>query len=197
MITKLLIGTGNPMKFANYKKYFVNSGIELISTKDLGITEEPQETGTTMEANAILKAKYYNEKSGMPTLADDAGFEIPALNNFPGVNSKRFAGHEMTDDEIINGILEKMKELKGDQRKATMKLSLALALDQDHVYTANGSLSGHVPEQPNEKRFDRFPYRSLLFVDALNKWSIDMTPEESEKLGYRGAAVTQLKKYLE
>ncbi len=197
MISKLLLGTGNSSKPPFYRKYFADLPIEIISAADLGIAEEPEESGETLEDNAILKAKYYFEKSGgLPTLADDSGFEIPALNNFPGVKSRRFAGHEMADEEIISAILEEMKDLKGEQRAARMRISCALMLSPSEIHVANGSVEGHVPEVPYEKRHKLFPYRSLLFVDSIGKWFHDLLSEDEDWVGYRKQAVNELKKYL-
>ncbi len=197
MIAKLLIGTGNPSKLKHYQRYFADILIELIMPRDLGIAEQPRETGQTLEDNAVLKAKYYAERSGLPTLADDAGFEIPALNNFPGVMARRFAGHNMTDEEVISGILDRMKHLKGDERRARMRVVCALALAPNRIFTASGVIEGHVPEAPYEKREPHLPYRSLLFVDKLNVWFDELTADGLEdKVGYRKAAVEQLKKFL-
>jgi XTP/dITP diphosphohydrolase len=198
MIAKLLVGSANPTKSVHYKKYFADMPIKIISAADLGITDEPEETGETFEDNAILKAKYYFEKSGgLPTLADDAGFEIPALNNFPGVKSRRFAGHEMGDEEIIAAILEAMKDLKGEARKARMRISCALMLSPVQIHVASASTEGHVPETPSPKREPHFPYRSLLFVDSVNAWLGDIGPENKDIMDHRGVAVAELKKYLE
>jgi inosine/xanthosine triphosphate pyrophosphatase family protein len=87
-----------------------------------------------------------------------------------------------------------MKDLEGDDRKARMRVACALRLNKDHEYIATGSLEGHVPKEPYEKRHSKMPYRSLLFVDSLNKWFEDITKEDP--VGYRKAAVEELKKYL-
>ncbi len=196
MITKLLLGTNNSAKAAHMRQFLSDLPIELVTPQDLGITIEPEETGVTFEENALIKANYYFQKSGLPTIADDAGFEIPALNNFPGVHSKRFADHEMNDEEIISGILEKMKDLSGDDRKAHFRIVIVLKLSDEEVHTASGSISGHVPESPLDKRMEKFPYRSLLFVDELNKWFYEVSEEEENQLGYRKGAVEKLKPYL-
>lgn len=194
MIETLLIGSGNPTKIGIYKDYFSDLPVKLVSTKDLSLTEEPEEDRATLEENAILKAKFYFERSGLPTLADDAGFEIPALNNFPGVYSRRFAGPEATDNQIIDAIIEKMKDLKGDERKARMRVAVAFTLDGKQVHVGTGEITGHVPEVPYEKRTAHMPYRSLLFVDSVNKWFDDLLGEDG--IGYRKKAVEELKKYL-
>jgi XTP/dITP diphosphohydrolase len=197
MIGKLLLGTNNASKVAHYKEYLKDLPIQIMTPKEVGIIESPEETGDTLEANAILKADYYFKKSGLPTLADDGGFEIPVLNNFPGVYSRRFAGHEMSDEEVISEIIKRMDGLADEQRHARMRAVSALRLDAEHIYTATGSIEGHVQQTPDPRRMTDFPYRSLLFIDALNKSFYDITEAEEEQLGYRKAAVEQLKRYLQ
>lgn len=192
----LLIGSGNPNKLAHYRELASRFFLKLAMPQDFGNFPEPEETGQTLEENALLKAKYYCKLTGLPTLSDDAGLEIPALNNFPGVLSRRFAGKTMADEEIIAGILEKMKGLQGSQRAARMRAVIALALDADRVYTTTGALEGRVPQAPYPKIQARFPYRSLLFVDKVQKWFYQLTPEDEERLGYRAAAIKKLFPYL-
>jgi non-canonical purine NTP pyrophosphatase (RdgB/HAM1 family) len=195
-ITKLLLGTGNPTKIEYYKRYLSDLPLELVTTKELNLNE-PEETGNTIEENAWLKAKHYFKESGLPTLADDAGFEIPALNNFPGTHTHRFAGYDMSDKEVIEGIIDKMEGLKDDERKGQFKVALALALSENEIITSVGSAAGIVPEKPYDKVMPHFPYRSLLFIPQFNKWFYDLTDEEEERLGYRAAAVKKIKKQLQ
>ncbi|MEK9180749.1 MAG: non-canonical purine NTP pyrophosphatase [Patescibacteria group bacterium] len=195
MIEKLLLGTGNPKKVEHYKEFLRDFKGEIFSVKDLAILE-PVEDAATLEENAVAKAKYYFQKAGFPALADDGGFEIPALNNFPGVKSKRFAGKDLTDQETIEEILKRMRGLVGEQRKARFRVVVALAQSPYVVHTASGVIEGVVPEKPYEKIMPHFPYRSLLFVTAMNKWFYEVTEEEEERLGYRKAAVERLKKFL-
>ena len=197
MIKKLLLGTNNSAKVAHMKQFLSDLNIEIVTPQEVGITEEPEETGKTLEENARLKADFYFGKSGLPTIADDAGFEIPALDNFPGVYSKRFAGHEMTDEEIIFGILKKMKDLTGEQRKGDFKIVIALKLSDSEVHITSGQISGTVADQPLDRRMERFPYRSLLYVDQLDKWFMDVTEEEENSIGYRKGAVEQLKPFIQ
>lgn len=193
---KLLIGTGNPAKTKHYEKFLKGWGVKLVSAFDAGVTEKPEETGMTLEENAILKAKFYFERSGLPTLADDAGFEIPALNNWPGVNSHRLNGRgESSDEEIIDTVINRMKGLKGERRQAKMKIVLALALFPDNIKTASGEIEGIVPEKPYDKIELHFPYRSLLFVPKLNKWFYDIGVEKNG-MDHRKIALEKLKSYL-
>ena len=103
MPLKLLIATTNPGKLAEIKRFLFDVPVELVSLNDVGITDHVEETGATFEENAVLKAKFYAEKSGLPTLADDGGFEIDALHGEPGVKSHRwvYGDRENTDEELM------------------------------------------------------------------------------------------------
>jgi XTP/dITP diphosphohydrolase len=195
VIQKLLIGSGNNQKVEHYRRFLGDVPFQIVDLPDFNIPE-PEESGKTFEENALIKVNYYFEKTGLPVLADDGGLEIPALGNFPGTQAHRFAGHDMSDEEVIAGIIEKMKDLKGSQRKARFRVVLALRLGKDEIYTASGTIEGTIPEKPLEKRMPHFPYRSLLYVDSLGKWFFDVTEEEENRLGYRRAAVEKLKPLL-
>lgn len=193
---ELLIGSGNPQKIKHYSAHLRDIPYKLLTPLMLGITEFAPETGKTLEENALSKAKFYFAKTGLPTLSEDAGFEIPALGNFPGVLSKRFLGNEMTDEKIIAGILQRMVKLEKEKRKARMRIAIVLLTSPNIYHTATASIEGVVPKQPFDKIISSFPYRSLLYVTALNKWFYDVTHKDEEKLGYRTKAIIKLKKYL-
>ncbi|HVY68011.1 MAG TPA: non-canonical purine NTP pyrophosphatase [Patescibacteria group bacterium] len=193
---KLFIGTTNSGKLAHYRQFLSGSGIEIITPNDLNIAGQPEETADTVEGNAILKAKFYFQKSRLPTLCDDAGFEIPALGNWPGTHAHRINGQEAGDREIIDAITARMKNLTGEDRRARMRVVLALATPDGKIRTASGEISGLVPAQHYDKLMPRFPYRSLLFLPELNKWFYDLTEAEENKLGYRRAALEKIKSYL-
>src|SRR5581483_7836021 len=105
---KLLIGTSNQAKVETYKKLLKDFDLEIVSAKDLKI-DAPEENEKTFEAEAVKKSQYYFQKSGIPTIVDDGGFEIEALNGEPGVRSRRWIGREMTDEEIIQEVFKRMK----------------------------------------------------------------------------------------
>src|SRR3989338_11058336 len=109
-MNKILIGTSNQAKLETYKKLLKDFNFEIISSKDLNIPV-PEEKHKTFEEEAVNKAKYYFEKSGIPTIVDDGGFEIDALNGEPGVKSKRWIGREMTDEEIVAEVFKRMKNV--------------------------------------------------------------------------------------
>lgn len=197
---RLLIATTNPGKLAEIKRFLKNLPITLVSLRDVGITDVVKETGKTFEENAILKAKYYCEKSGLPTLADDGGFEIGALGGEPGVKSHRWihGDREDTDEELIAYTLEKLKGLPRARRGAQLRLVLALVLPNGRVVTAEESTHGVVAEQASKHRTSGFPYRSLLFLPEINKYYDHdlLTPEETERFNHRKRALDKLKPIL-
>lgn len=197
---KLLIATTNPGKLAEIKRFLEDVPIELIGLKDMGITDVVEETGKTFEENAILKAKYYCRKSGLPTIADDGGFEIEALDGEPGVKSHRWIhkDREDTDEELIAHTLEKMKGLPQAQRGAQLRLVLALVFPDGQKFTVEEKTRGIVAEKPSDHRTAGFPYRSLLFLSEIDKYYDHdlLTPEETEQFNHRKRALDKLKPIL-
>ncbi|OGE83281.1 MAG: hypothetical protein A3B10_01365 [Candidatus Doudnabacteria bacterium RIFCSPLOWO2_01_FULL_44_21] len=188
---KLLIGTGNPAKIKEYKKLLKPFGFEIVSAKDLGIIE-PDEIGRTFEQTAIDKAKYYYNKSGVPTVVDDGGFEIEALNGEPGVKSRRWLGREMTDEEIIEEIMKRMQDVPNEKRASKHTVVVALATPYG-IFTSDANIDGIVAEKPHTKRIEGFPYRSILYLPNYKKYWIELSEEEDEILNHRRAALEKIK----
>ncbi len=197
---KLLIATTNPGKLAEIRRFLGDFPVELVALKDVGITDVVEETGSTFEKNAILKAKYYCKKSGLPTLADDGGFEIDSLGGEPGVKSHRWIhqDREDTDEELIAYTLEKMRGLPRAQRAAQLRLVLALIFPDGQHYTVEEKTRGIVAEKSSDHRTPGFPYRSLLFLPEISKYYDHdlLTPEETERFNHRKRALDRLKPIL-
>lgn len=194
-MNKLLIGTGNPAKVSTYKKLLKNFELEIVSAKELNI-EAPPENAKSFEEEAVKKAKYYFERSGIPAIVDDGGFEIEELNGEPGIKSRRWIGREMTDEEIIAEVMKRMKELPVGKRNAKHTVFLALAT-QFGVFTAHSEITGIVPEKPSEKRIEHFPYRSVLYLPNYHKYWDELTDEEQEILNHRKFAIEKLHDILQ
>jgi XTP/dITP diphosphohydrolase len=193
---ELLIATSNPAKLAEIKQFLGDLPIKIVSLHDINIPADAPETGKTFSENAILKAKYYFAKSGMPTIADDGGFEIDALNGEPGVKSHRWVNqdHESTDEELIQFTMKRMIDVPLEKRGAQLHLFLAFILLNGQLYTSESLVRGIIPLKPSTKHVSGFPYRSLLFLPEINKFydHAVMTPEETEKYNHRGNAVRAL-----
>ncbi|MEK7060737.1 MAG: non-canonical purine NTP pyrophosphatase [Patescibacteria group bacterium] len=197
---KLLIATTNPGKLNEIRKFLAGNPIEFVSLKDVGITDSVEETGKTFEENAVLKAKYYCKKSGLPTLADDGGFEIDALNGEPGVKSHRWidSSKESSDEELIAYTIKRMEHVPEGKRVAQLRLVLALALPDGTLKTAEASVRGIVPMNPTGTHSIGFPFRSLLYIPELGKYynHEELTDEENVVYNHRRKALEQLKPYI-
>lgn len=200
-MNKLLIATTNPGKLAEIKLFLSGVPVELIGLKDVGITDHPEETGISFEENAILKAKHYAKESGLPTLADDGGLEIDALNGEPGVKSHRWihSDREDTDEELIQYALDRMKDIPEDKRGAQLRLVLALVMPDAEVFTSEEKVRGIIPQKPSDVRHEGFPYRSLLFLPEINKFynHDELTATETETYNHRKKALEILKPIIQ
>lgn len=197
---KLLIATTNPAKLEEIREILSDLPVTCVGLSDVGITDQVEETGETFEENAILKAKYYAEKSGLPTLADDGGLEIDALGGKPGVHSHRWAtpNRDGTDEELINFTLEKLKGLPSDKRGAQLRVVEALVLPNGDTHTSEGVIRGMIPEKPSSYRKTGFPYRSLLFLPDIGKFynHDELTPEEHNRYNHRKKALEKIKQVI-
>ncbi len=191
-MNKILIGTGNPAKINVYKDLLKDLNLELVTSKDLNIPE-PEEAADSFEKQAIEKARYYFEKSGLPAIVDDGGFEIEALNGEPGIKSRRWVGREMSDEEIIDEVMKRMDGIKDRSCKHTVVLALASPFG---IFTSYGDIVGMVAEKPSEKRVERFPYRSVMYLPNYNKYWVELSDEEEEILNHRKHAIEKLQDIL-
>ena len=124
---RLLVATHSVHKLAELRALLRLERGELVSLADLGIVEDPDETGWTFETNARIKARFGARRTGLPTLADDSGLEVDALDGGPGVRTKRYAGPSASDQDNNAKLLAALAGLAPDQRGARYVCVLALA----------------------------------------------------------------------
>jgi len=195
---KLLIGSHNPAKVADYKKYLVHSNLEIVTLKDIGFLEEPLEIGQTFEENAMQKARYYAEKTELPTLGEDGGIEVEALGGEPGVNSSRWVGPLGTDEDRIKKLLTMMEGVPKEKRTAKLGFVAVVYFPAEREYLkVEGGLKGVITEKPSPNRIKGFPYRSIFLLPDLGKIHVDLTEEEREMINHRKKACKELLLTLE
>ena len=169
---ELLYATNNPGKLDEVGKY-LGGGQPIESPKSLGLQIEVEETGKTLEENALLKARAYRAEVGPDTIvmADDTGLEIDALDGEPGVKVRRWKDGqtEMTDGEIVEYCLERMKDIPAGERTARFRTVIALALPDGQEELFDGSLQGEIVENDADTRVPGFPFRSLLYLPEIGK----------------------------
>ena len=189
---RLLIATTNPAKFKEASAILANEGIELLGLKDFpGIAPAP-ETGTTFEENAILKAKSYYAKTGTPCIADDGGLMVDYLDSAPGVQSRRWAGENATDQERADMILAKLKGLPREKRTARLGGYIAF-WNGETLLTSQNWVEGHIADRVTGKIQTGFPYRAILTVAKFNKPYAGLTEQEHAEVNFRRKNLNALK----
>ncbi len=196
MLKEILYATNNPGKVIEVSRLLNFNGIKVVSPKDLEIDLDVPETGNTLEENAILKAKgFLPYSNGRYVLADDTGLEIDALGGEPNIHVRRWrdGATRMTDQEIIDYCLERMKGLPMEKRGGQFRTVLALAAPDGKIVTFDGILRGVIPLAPSPKRVEGFPFESLFFVPEWNMLlgeARDIAPDKKgEKLNHRERAL--------
>ena len=163
-------------------------GIQVISQKEAGINIDVEETGTTFEENATLKASTIYDIIKKPVIADDSGLEIDALDGAPGVYSHRFAGENATDSDRVQKALTLLKEVPDEKRTARFRCCICLIDEAGEKHIFNGTAEGKIGYEPiGENGFGYDP----IFVYG-DKTFAQLTREEKNKVSHRGRAVQEL-----
>jgi XTP/dITP diphosphohydrolase len=191
---KLLVATRNRGKVGEFKEFLKDLPFAVVSLQDLGITTDIEEDGKTYRENSQKKALFFAGLSNLPTIADDGGIEIVALNNLPGIKSRRWLGHEASDEEIINHMLKISKSLPKDNRQAFFKTVVTFAMPYGKVWSVKGEVEGIISDKPYLKLLHGYPYRSFFFLPKINKFyhEGELSKEEERLYNHRYKAVQKL-----
>lgn len=187
---KLVFATHNQNKFEEIKA-LMPKNIELLSLTDIGCNEDIEETGSTIDQNAVLKAKYVEIHYDFDCFADDTGLEVESLNNEPGVFSARYASEEKDDEKNVQKLL---LNLKGkENRNARFKTVIALNIS-NHKTLFTGICEGTITKE--RKGTKGFGYDPIFKPKGLDKTFAEMSLQEKAKISHRGKAVQALIDYL-
>ena len=169
----------------------LGDSFELVTLRQVGITEDIPETGATLDENASLKARYVYERTGLDCFADDTGLEVEALNGAPGVHSARYAtdGHDFAANNR-----KLLLELEGkENRRARFRTVISLirgGVEQQVEGIVNGTIA------TEEAGCEGFGYDPLFIPDGKAITFAEMTAEEKNAISHRGRAVAELVKVL-
>jgi len=165
--------------------------IELVGLHNLNYNEEIDETGATLEENALIKAKHIYEKFNLNCFADDSGLEVESLNNEPGVYSARYAGNEKNDNANMDKLLANLSS--HTNKKARFRTVIALIIDGKE-YSFEGIITGQII---NEKRGAKgFGYDPIFIPNGYTKTFAELSAEEKNLISHRAKAVKQLVEFL-
>ena len=187
---KLLFATNNAHKLAEVQAV-LGPEYELVTPRDCGVTEEIPETQPTLEGNALQKARYLRERTGLDCFADDTGLEVAALDGAPGVRSARFAtdGHDFAAN---NRLL--LANLRGaaDRRARFRTVVALLRSGEEHLF--EGIVEGRIIEC--ERGCEGFGYDPLFVPDGFDRTFAEMSADEKNAVSHRARAVRRLADYL-
>ncbi len=190
MIRKLVFATNNAHKLEEVKSV-VGDSFEIVSLEAIGCHEDIEETGTTLEENAFIKARYIKEKYGYDCFGDDTGLEVEALNGAPGVYSARYAG---VDHNQAANRKKLLAELAGEKnRKARFRTVIALILDGKE-YMFEGEVKGFIGEE--ERGTTGFGYDPVFQPEGYDNTFAELGMDVKNNISHRARATKALCEFL-
>lgn len=193
---KLVLATANSGKQRELDALLAPLGVTLVLQSEMGVNSVA-ETGTTFEANALLKAKHAARLTGLPALADDSGLEVDALGGRPGVWSARYAGEAATDEQNNALLLQELAQVPADRRTARYCCVLALVFDSGGKRApliATGNWKGRIAMTPSGQ--GGFGYDPLFIPEGQRVSAAELSARHKNSLSHRGKALASLVKQL-
>ncbi|MDD6083139.1 MAG: XTP/dITP diphosphatase [Oscillospiraceae bacterium] len=175
---KIILASNNKHKLEEIRKITAPLGYEVISQSEAGCNFDVEETGTTFEENAVLKAKAVYEKMKMPVISDDSGLEVDYLNGAPGVYSHRYAGENATDADRCSKLLSELSGVEKEKRTARFVCVICFIDENGTETVIRGTCEGYIGTEPRgENGFGYDPVfmygdRSFAEISAEEKNSV-------------------------
>ena len=189
-----IIATGNPHKLQELQRILEPLGITARSLKQMGFSvEDVEETGTTFEENAYIKAKAVCDRTGRPAVADDSGLCVDALNGAPGIFSARYGGEGLTDADRTQKLLNAMAAVPAQERTARFVSAVCCVWPSGETLTVRGECEGTIGFAPAGE--NGFGYDPVFMVGS--KSFAQLSAEEKDAVSHRGRALAALRRALE
>ena len=187
---KIVFATNNAHKLSEVKAV-LGEGFELVTLKEVGITEDIPETGETLDENASIKARYVYQRTGLDCFADDTGLEVEALGGAPGVRSARYAtdGHDFAANNR-----KLLKELDGETNRAARFRTVISLIRGGEEIQVEGIVRGTIATQ--ESGAEGFGYDPLFIPEGKSVTFAEMSADEKNAISHRGRAVAELVEVL-
>jgi XTP/dITP diphosphohydrolase len=193
-LTRLLLASQNPGKLNEMRLLVDGLPFDVVSPRELGITEAPEETGRTFLENAVLKARYYAGKAGLLTVADDSGISVDALGGAPGLYSARFGGDHATDADRNRLLLEKLQGVPEEKRGARFTSAVAAVRDGQVLFETEQHVVGRIAHEARGP--NGFGYDPLFFYPAFGRTFGEVSRTEKDGVSHRGKAFAELRRFL-
>tara|TARA_B100000029_G_scaffold433792_1_gene446821 strand:+ start:1527 stop:2129 length:603 start_codon:yes stop_codon:yes gene_type:complete len=187
---EIILATHNIDKCRELQRAFINTNIKLLTLKDFPDIHEIIEDGNTLEENAFIKSRTVFNLTKIPTVSDDTGLVVDALNGAPGVYSARYAGENCSYSDNVNKLLLDMENIDKKNRNATFKTVITY-VSHDLELVAEGSVKGIITKKPFGDK--GFGYDPIFYVLSHKKTFAEMSINEKNKCSHRGQAIANLK----
>lgn len=189
---KLVMATNNAHKLAEIRK-IAGDKLQVLSLAEIGCHEEIPETGSTLEENALIKARWIKDRYGYDCFADDTGLEVDALDGAPGVYSARYAGEHCSPADNVAKMLAAMKDIPEQRRTARFRTVIAL-IRGDKIITVEGKVEGMITLEPSGT--DGFGYDPIFRPEGSTFTFAEMNADEKNAISHRGRATQRLMEVL-
>jgi len=187
---ELVFATNNKHKIKEIND-LLDDNFTILGLADKGITEDIPEEAETLEENALFKARYVHEKTGLNVFADDTGLEVPSLGGAPGVHSARYAGESKSFDDNIEKLLREMKDMT--ERSARFRTVIALILDGSE-YLFEGTVEGEIIRE--RRGSGGFGYDPVFLASGYDLTFAEIPLSEKNRVSHRAKAMRKLIGFL-
>ena len=194
MIKKIVIGTNNQHKAREIREILDGLPVELLTLEEFENIEPVPEDAHTLGENAALKALGFARQTGLPTVADDSGLEVDALDGRPGVHSARYAGPDATYQQLCEKLLGELKDAPEDKRSARFRCCVCMADSEGVKLEVDGAVEGRIIFEM--KGDEGFGYDPVFVPIGYNSTFAQMSPEMKNSISHRGVAFRRFRDKL-
>lgn len=192
---KIVLASNNAHKLQELRAILTQLGMEVVSQREMGITIEPVEDGKSFEENSFIKAKTIMDACGMPTIADDSGLMVDALDGAPGIYSARFGGEACkTDRDRYEYLLKRMKDVEVPNRTAKFVSVITLLTPEGKKIVARGECPGRILHTPVGA--NGFGYDPVFYVDETCCSFAQLEEEQKNRVSHRAKALQAFAKMI-
>ena len=194
MMDKIVFATTNEGKVKEIKEILEGFPVEVVSMKEMNITTDVEENGTTFEENSLIKAREISKLTGLPALANDSGLEVDYLNGEPGIYSARYLGKDTDYNYKNNYIIDRLKEAEDKERSARFICVISLVLPDGREFVKKGVMEGRIGYEI--KGENGFGYDPVFYLPEYGMTSAELSGEEKNKISHRGKALGAMKELI-
>ncbi|MFV0529552.1 MAG: RdgB/HAM1 family non-canonical purine NTP pyrophosphatase [Lachnospiraceae bacterium] len=194
MIDKIVFATGNQDKMVEIRQILADINVPILSLKDVGISADIVEDGSTFEENAIIKAKEIWKLTGGLVLADDSGLEIDYLDKAPGIYSARYMGEDTSYAVKNQSFIDKLQGVAEEERTARFVCAIAAVYPDGRVVTTHGVMEGHIAHV--SAGANGFGYDPVFYLPEYGCTSAELSKAKKNELSHRGKALRAMRDRL-